>query len=150
MQVQNNDLRRRPKESTAAALKLAGVTVKTEESALFVPQGNGLEESAAKDAKDAVRTNFACLVRRFGQEFPGGHPVMLWLVQDSAALVNRRRRGPDGKTACELGKGRKFPRSLPHFTEKILFMVPGLKKSVARIERRWVDGIFHGVSIRSG
>ena len=66
---------RLPKESTAAALKLAGVTVKTEESALFVPQSNGLEESAAKDAKDAVRTNFACLVRRFGREFPGGHPV---------------------------------------------------------------------------
>ena len=29
----------------------------------------GLAESAVKDAKDAVRTNLACLVRRFGQEF---------------------------------------------------------------------------------
>ena len=58
------------KESAATALKLAGVNVKTEESALYDSQSDGLAESAVKDAKDAVRTNLACLVRRFGQEFP--------------------------------------------------------------------------------
>ena len=64
------------KESTATALKLAGVTIKAEESALYDSQSNGLAENAVKDAKDAVRTNLACLVRRFGQEFTGGHPVL--------------------------------------------------------------------------
>ena len=59
------------KESAATALKLAGVNVKTEESALYDSQSNGLVESAVRDAKDAVRTNLACLVRRCGQEFPG-------------------------------------------------------------------------------
>ena len=59
------------KESAATALKLACVNVKIEESALYDSQSNG---SAVKDAKDAVRTNLACLLRRFGQEFPGGHP----------------------------------------------------------------------------
>ena len=34
-----------------------------------------------KDAEDAVRTNLACLVRRFGQEFPGGHPVLTWACE---------------------------------------------------------------------
>ena len=88
------------KESTATALKLADVTVKTEESTLLCDsQSNGLAESAVKDVKDAVRTNLACLVRRFGREFPGGHPVLLWLVKYCAAMVNRCRRGPDGKTA---------------------------------------------------
>ena len=77
-----------------------------------------------KDVKDAVRTNLACLVGRFGQEFPGGHPVLSWLVKYSMAMVNRCRRGPDGKTAYELRKGRKFARALPHFAEKILFMIP--------------------------
>ena len=61
-----------------------------------------------KDAKGAVRTNLACLVRRSGQEFPGGHPVLTWLVKYSVAKVNRCRRGPDGKTAHELRKGRMF------------------------------------------
>ena len=92
------------KESAATALKLAGVNVKMEESALYDSQSNGLAESAVKDAKDAVRTNLACLVRRFGQEFPGGHTVPTWLVKYFVAMVNRCRRGPDGKTACELRK----------------------------------------------
>ena len=56
------------------ALKLAGVNVNAEESALYDSQSNGVVESAVKDVKDAVRTNLACLVRRFGQEFPGGTP----------------------------------------------------------------------------
>ena len=103
------------KEQAVTALKLAGVSVKVEESALYDSQSNGLAESAVKDAEDAVRTNLACLVRRFGQEFLGGHPVLTWLVKYSVAMVNRCRRGPDGKTAYDLRKGRKFARALPHF-----------------------------------
>ena len=137
------------KESAATALKLAGVNAKTEESALYDSQSNGLAERAVKDAKDAVRTNLACLVRRLGQEFQGRHPILTWLVKYSVATVNRCRRGPDGKTANELRKGRKFSRALPHFEEKILFMVPGVTKGVARVEPRWEDGIFLGLSDRS-
>ena len=119
------------KESPATALKLAGVNVRIEENALYDSQRNGLAESAVKDAKDALRTNLACLVRRFGQEFPGGHPVLTWLVKYSVAMVSRCRRGPDGKTANDLRKGRQFARALPHFAEKILFMVPGVTKGVS-------------------
>ena len=53
------------------ALRLARATVKIEESAPYDSQSNGLTESASKDVKDAVRTNLACLVRRFGREFLG-------------------------------------------------------------------------------
>ena len=67
----------------------------------------------------------------------------------SVAMVNRFRRGADGKTAYELRKGRKFGRALPLFVEKILFMVPGVTKGIARVEPRWEDGVFLGVSDRS-
>ena len=90
-------------ESATTALKLAGVAVKIEESALYDTQSNGLAESAMKDAKDAVRTNLACLVRCFGQEFPGRHPVLLWLVKNSVGMVNRCRRGPDGSLRAPQG-----------------------------------------------
>ena len=125
------------KEAAATALKLAGVNVKTEESALYDSQSNGLADSAVKDVKDAVRTNLACLVKRFGREFPGGHPILTWLVKYSVAMVNRCRRGPDGKTAYELRKGRKFARALPHFAEKILFMIPGVTKGI--VSSSWVQ-----------
>ena len=80
-----------------------------------------------------MRTNLACLVRRLGREITGGHLVLPWLVRYSAAMVNRCRRGPDGKTAYELRKVRKF----------------AVTKGVARVETRWKDGIFLGVSDRS-
>ena len=118
-------------------------------SALCDSQSNGLAKSDVKDVKDAVRTHLGCLVRRFGRKFPGGHPVLPWLVKCSAAAVKRCRRGPDGKTAYELRKERKFARALPHFAEEILFMIPGVTKSVARVEPRCEDGIFHCVSDRS-
>ena len=137
------------KESAGTALKLAGVNVKIAESALYDSRSSRLAESAVKDAKDAVRTSLACLVRRFGQEFPGGRPVLTWLVKYTVAMVNRCRRGPDGKTACGLRKGRKFARSLPHLAEKILFMIPGVTKRLARVDPRWEDGIFLGVCDQS-
>ena len=87
-----------------------------------------------KDVKDAVRTNLACLVRRFGQEFQGRYTVLPWLVKYSVAMVNRCRRGPDGKTAHELRKGRKFAKALPQ--EKILFMILAVTRGVARVEPR--------------
>ena len=46
-------------------------------------------------------------------------------------------------------RGRKFAGALPHFEGKILFMVPGVTKCVARVEPRWEDGVFLGVSDRS-
>ena len=49
------------KESAVTALKLAGVNVKAEESALYDSQSDGLAGSAVKDVNDAVRTNLACL-----------------------------------------------------------------------------------------
>ena len=42
-----------------------------------------------------------------------------------------------------------FARALPHFAEKRIFMILGVTKSVARVEPRWEDGIFLGVSDRS-
>ena len=106
------------KESAVTALKLAVVNVMTKRRVhLCDSQSNGSAESAVKAVKDAVRTNLACLVRRFGQVFPGGHPVLSWLVKYSVAVVNRCRRGPDGKTAYELRMGRKFARALPQFAE---------------------------------
>ena len=122
------------------------MTVKTEESALYDSQSKGLGETAVKEVKDAATTNLACLVRRFGQEFPAGHPVLTWLVNNSVAMVNRCRRGPDGKTANELRKGCKLGRALPHFAEKILFMIPGVTIGVTRVEQKWEDGIFLGAS----
>ena len=99
------------KEPTATALRLADVTTKAEESTLYDSQSNGLAENAVKDAKDAMGTNLACFVKRFGQEFTGEHPLLSWFVKYFVAMVNKYRRGPDGKTAYEMRKERRFARA---------------------------------------
>ena len=53
------------KESTATALKLAGVNVKVEENAPYDSQSKGPARSAVKDVKDAVRTTSDALHRSF-------------------------------------------------------------------------------------
>ena len=103
------------KESTAAALKLAGVTIKTEESALYDSQSNGLAESAVKDAEDAVRTNLACLVRRYGQEFTGEHPILSWLVKYSVAMINRYRRGSRWQDSLRVAQGAQIRKGTAVF-----------------------------------
>ena len=87
------------KESAVTALKLAGVKVKAEESALYDSQSHGLAESAVKDVKDAVRTNLACLVRRFGQEFPGGH-LACEVLRGDGEQVQKRSRWQDSLRAA--------------------------------------------------
>ena len=125
------------KESAATVLKLAGVTVKTEESALYDSQSNGLAESAVNDSKECGENEFGLPRQTFWTGVSRRTPSPdLVCVKYSVAMVNRCRRGPDGKTAYELRKGRKFARALPHFAEKILFMIPGVTKGVARVERK--------------
>ena len=126
------------------------MNVKPEESAQYYSKSNELAESAEKDAKDAVRTNLACLVRRFGQEFPGGHPVLSWLVKYSVAMVKKCRRGPDGKTAYVLCE--RDASSVEHcriFRRRSSSWSLAVTKGVARVEPRWEDGFFLGVSDRS-
>ena len=73
------------------------MAAKAEESALYDSQSSGLAESAVKDVKDAVRTTLACLVRRFGQEFPGGHPALACeVLRGDGEQVQKRSRRQDG------------------------------------------------------
>ena len=72
------------------------MNVKIEENALYDSQSNGL--GAAKAAKDAVRTNLACLVRRFGQEFQGRTPspdVACEVLRGVGEQVQERSRWQD-------------------------------------------------------
>ena len=102
------------KESAATALKLAGATVKTEEIAKQRIGGKRCER-----CKGCREKEFGLSPQTLWTRVPSRTPVLSWLLKYSVAMVNRCRRGPDGKTAYELRKGRKFARALPHFAEKV-------------------------------
>ena len=131
------------KESAATALKLAGVNVKIEESALCGSRSNGLAESAVKDVKKMPvlrQTIWTGVPRRTSS------PDLVYeALRGDGEQVQERSRWQDSQRAAQ----GKFARALPHFAEKILFTIPGVTKGVAGVEPRWEDGIFLGVSDRS-
>ena len=63
-------------------------------------------------------------------------------------MVIRYRRGPDGKTAYELPKGASSREHCRSLLTRSSPWSPATK-GVARVEPRWEDGIFLGVSDRS-
>ena len=79
------------------------MNVKGKESTLYDSQGNGLAESAVKDTKDAVRTILACLVRRFGRDFPGGPNTALAceILRGDAEQMQEGSRRQDSLRAAQ-------------------------------------------------
>eukprot|EP00971_Amphidinium_carterae_P287343 5704036-Amphidinium_carterae.2 len=107
------------KDAAAARVRLKGVEVVLEESALHDSRGNGAAESAVKEIKDQARTLIASVANKYDMELKGDHFLIPWLVRYAGQVVNRCRRGVDGHTAYELRKGRGFKRAIPPFAERI-------------------------------
>ena len=70
---------------------------------------------------------------------------MPYLVRYLGSMLSRCAREPDGRTAFERRKGRAVERGLPPFAEVVLYPVPKTTKPPARVEERWLKGIFVGV-----
>ena len=108
-------------ESAATALKLAGVNVKIEESALNDSQSQGLAESVVKDVKECHENEFGLSRQTLWTRVPRRTPS-----PDLACAVLRgvceqvHKRSSWRNTACELRMGRKFARALPHLLRKSL------------------------------
>jgi hypothetical protein len=83
--------------------------------------GNGLAESAVKEIKAKARTMVYAVQELHGTKLDAGHVAIPWMVQYAAAIMNRARRGDDGRTAWELRQGRKLFKPLCPFGEKVLY-----------------------------
>eukprot|EP00971_Amphidinium_carterae_P106851 2116603-Amphidinium_carterae.1 len=136
------------KEAAAARARLKGIEVVMEEPALHDSRGNGAAESAVKEIKDQTRTLLASTASKYGMELKGDHFLVPWLVRYAGQVINRCRRGADGKTAYELRKGRSFKREIPPFAERIMYML-ALAGTTARVDPRWAEGVYVGLSDRT-
>ena len=105
-------------------------------------QSNGLAESAAKELVDQVRTLKMSLELKVKGRLPNDHPVMAWMVEHAAYLLNRCKLGTDGRTAYGRLHGKESTARLCEFGERILWFVP--KKHRAKLDARWRYGVFLG------
>ncbi len=81
------------------ALKTARVEIteleqiQDEQAVKYDSKNNGDVEKAAKQVTKLLRTLKICLEKRVGKKIPTSHPLLTWLVEHSAWLLNTRAGG---------------------------------------------------------
>ena len=118
-----------------------------EHSAVGESSSNGTAENTVLQVEGQMRTLKAALEARLGARLPNTHPVMRWLVQHVASILNRQSTNPEGMTPYEYRHGRRSHGRTAEFGERLLYYVP--KRLRAKIDLRWRVGIFLGTADRS-
>ena len=126
-----------------------------DQSAVAVPehshpgesQTNGLAERAVQELVDHVRVFKLALEANINARIPAEHPILAWIVEHAAYLLNRCVLGTDGRTAWGRLHGKESTEKICQFGEKVLWYVP--KKQRAKLDVRWRHGIFLGRSMSS-
>ena len=120
-----------------------------EESPVGSSGSNGVVERGVQGLEGQLRVLVLGLEARLGVPVDPKWPIVTFMPEYAAYLMNRLEVGKDGKTAYERVKGKKATVLGIEFGEKLLYKVKP-KEKMAKIEARWEPGIFVGVRRRSG
>ena len=115
-----------------------------EVSAVGESASNGKAERAIQSFEDQLRTLKSALDSRLKTKVPVNHPVMRWLVEHSANVLNRYSLNTDGMTPYQAMHGKRSTLKVVEFGEQVLFYLP--KKARAKLTRRWQVGTYLGLS----
>jgi hypothetical protein len=96
----------------------------TEQSAAYESQSNGATEVAVRAMRGVIRTLRLCLEARVGKKIPDGHPLMAWLMEHAALLLNVTVRGEDGLTPWGRVRGRAFNQRLFGYGGSVIAKLP--------------------------
>ena len=119
-----------------------------ERSPVGESQSNGRAERSVQQLEDQVRTLFAELEHNLGTKLPSDHPLLSWLVEYAAVIINKYHpHEEEGKTSYELMHGHDVDERLAMFGEKVFFHVPNKRRS--KLDLRWSQGIFLGTTMHS-
>eukprot|EP00973_Karenia_brevis_P072868 10119675-Karenia_brevis.AAC.1 len=83
-----------------------------------------LEETAA-----GIRTLKFASDKLHGATIYRTHAGLPWMAAYSARLINRSRKGPDGRTAWELRRGRAWRQPLVPCAECVMYLAAGKRES---------------------
>ena len=110
-------------------------------------QSNGLAERSVGIFEDQFRTLKCALEQRIKMRIPSKHPVMSWLVEHTACVLNKYALDAHGKTAYGRLHGREGIEKICEFSERVMWLVP--KKLRAKLDQRWRCGVFLGRPLSS-
>ena len=119
-----------------------------EVSAVGESQSNSRAERTVQQVEDQIRTLLAELEAHVGMKISCQHPILTWLVEYAATLLNKYHVNNDeGKTAYELLHGHDVDEKLAIFGEKVFFHIPAKRRS--NLDLRWSVGTFLGTLMHS-
>ena len=120
-----------------------------EESPVRSSGSNGRAERAVQALEGHIRVLLLALEARLGTTVDAKEPIVTYMPEYAAYLLNRLEVGKDGKTAYERCKGKRATVLGLEFGEKVLYKVKRDGK-LEKIRARWEHGIFVGVRPQSG
>ena len=94
-----------------------------------------------------TRTYLSALEGRIRWKIPTQHPIMRWLVEHAASMLNRFTTNADGVSPYAYLHGRNSSERHIEFGEKIFYYVP--KRARSKLCMRWRLGIYLGMAQNS-
>ena len=138
---------------TEARIRVDDLTqVMTEHPNAYDHAGNGEVENAVKQVTGILRTNKLDLEKRIGKDIPLGHPVVTWLVEYAAWMINVRVVGSDGLVAYQRVRKRPFHKRILPMGEVVHVHLPPDGPDRAErgaLDSRAVEGVMLGYGAMS-
>ena len=117
----------------------------------YDPQGNGSAEFGVQLWKGQFKTLRSGLEEEIGYRVPARHPVIAWLAQHPADVLNGTTKGPEGKTPYHKVRGKPFMTRLMRFGKTCRYKNRSHEPLSANSDcRRFHIGTFVGIDLRTG
>ena len=99
-------------------------------------QSNGVSERNVQKFEDLLRTHKAALEDNLKVRIPSNHPIIPWLTEHVAMLMNKYSINADGMTPYEHMHGRKCNAKIVEFWRALLLLCTG---DIARKARQALE-----------
>lgn len=118
-----------------------------EYSAVGDSPSNGRAERAIQTVEDMVRTYIHALEDRINKKVNTHWPVVRWVIEHAACMINRFTTNPDGQSPYASLHGKNPSDRQVEFGEQVFYHVP--KRSRSKLDLRWRLGTYLGTSLTS-
>ena len=120
------------------------MNINMKSTAAFSPYSNGVVERAVSSVESYIRSLKSQLDERYKVKISVDHPIVVWLCDYAAYLLNRLEIGRDGKTSYERSKGKKATVLGFEFGEKVMLKTR-TSGHMQKMNAQWNYGVFVGV-----
>ena len=112
-----------------------------ENSPVGASQSNGVIERGVQSVEGQTRVILDALETNYGVEVPYEHPLLYYVIEYAAFLINRFEVGRDGKTSFERCKMKKAKVLGIQFGESIHWRRKRAGGDLGKLSVTWDDGI---------